>query len=165
MPTVNINRDYVHKTFGPIGRADLVAAAHITINGVTLPESSVRAVLNHGLQILQDAYAGSKSRNEAVGDFGKKLDKLLDGTLGARESSVDPVMTEALSIADGRVRAAMKAKGLKIGDYKPAVIRDIAKKLLDKDASIMETARANVAARTEAVPETDDLAADVLSSL
>lgn len=79
-----INRSFDHKTFGHIGDAQLEAEAVITLNGTVLPEASIMALLNHSLQYLQDAYAGSDTLAEAQGSFGKKLANLLAGTIGVR---------------------------------------------------------------------------------
>lgn len=104
-----INRNYVHKSFGAIGAVQLMGAIDgIRIDGTDLPESSIRALLNHGLQILQDAYAGADSAEKARTAFNDKLAKLLAGTLGTRNSS-DPVESKMWELAE----KAMRGKGLK----------------------------------------------------
>ncbi len=47
----------------------------------------IRAILNHGLQIFQDAYAGAKNADEATGSFTKKVAKAIAGELGIRSGS------------------------------------------------------------------------------
>jgi hypothetical protein len=80
-----IERNFAHKAFGAIGAAVLVAPdGDYTLDGNVLPESSVRHLLTFALQTLQDAYAGAKNADEAVGAFGTKYDKLVNGTMGVR---------------------------------------------------------------------------------
>lgn len=67
----------------------------------------------------------------------------------------DPVMAEAMNIARGQVRAAIKKKGLKLADVQATAITNAAKKLLEKNPEILELARARVE-ETKAV-STDDL--------
>lgn len=83
----SITRSFIHRAYGDIGKAELVAPeGPYVLNGTTLPESSVRHLLTFALQTLQDAYAGAKNADEAVGAFGTKLDKLLNGTIGTRSA-------------------------------------------------------------------------------
>lgn len=94
---MKIERDYVHKTFGSIGKATLEGEAILTLNGVELPAASVTALLNHGLQFLQDAYAGSKTTDEATSSFDKKLAKLLSGEFSVRGPRKAPLsMTDEI---------------------------------------------------------------------
>lgn len=83
---MQVKRTYEHKTYGTIGAVDLVAPdGPYTLNGTELPASSVQHLLTFALQTLQDAYAGAKDQSEATGNFNKKLDKLLSGTIGTRQ--------------------------------------------------------------------------------
>lgn len=74
--------------FGHIGAVTFtVPDGEYRLNGAVLPESSVRHLLEtYALQSLQDAYAGAKSTDEALGSFNKRLDALLNGTMGVRGS-------------------------------------------------------------------------------
>lgn len=109
MKNVNISRTFAHKTFGKIGAVELNADYEfIVIDGETLPESSVRALVNHGLQLLQDSYAGAKTADAARKSFNDKLAKLLEGKLGMRGSS-DPVESKMWELAE----KALRGKGLK----------------------------------------------------
>ena len=82
---MEIGRIYAHRAYGEVGNVVLECdLTRMTLNGNDIPELSMRAILRHGLQILQDAYAGAKSTDEAKAFFAKKLDKLLNGTLGER---------------------------------------------------------------------------------
>lgn len=74
----------------------------------------------------------------------------------------DPVMAEAMSIAKGIIRAALKKKGKKVSEVDPKAINDAAKKLIDRDHSITETAKARVAeAQAAASEDLSDLIADL----
>lgn len=80
-----INRAFVSRSFGDIGKVTLTAPdGDYAIDGKALPESSVAHLLTFALQTLQDAYAGAKDAAEAQGAFNGKLDKLLAGTIGTR---------------------------------------------------------------------------------
>ena len=92
---MKIEREYVHKAYGSIGKVVLDGESILTLNGVELPPASVLALLNHGLQFLQDAYAGSKNADEATASFDKKLAKLLSGEFNVRGPRKAP-----LSMAD-----------------------------------------------------------------
>lgn len=80
-----INRAFDHKAYGRIGIVEMSAQVEgIAINGKELPASSIEYLLTFALQNLQDAYAGADSADEAVARFEKKLDKLIEGTIGLR---------------------------------------------------------------------------------
>ena len=82
-----INRAFDHKTHGRIGIVEMSAGVSgISINGKELPASSIEYLLTFALQNLQDAYAGAESADDAKARFGKKLDRLIAGTIGAREA-------------------------------------------------------------------------------
>jgi hypothetical protein len=114
--TIVITRSYAHRTFGAIGSVELTApSGKYMLDGKELPEQSVNHLLTFALQTLQDAYAGADDAAEAIGTFGKKLNKLIAGTLGTRSSDgVD----EFTTVARQMVRAAMKSKlGAKSRDW------------------------------------------------
>jgi len=74
----------------------------------------------------------------------------------------DPVMAEAMSIAKGIIRAALKKKGKKVSEVDPKAINEAAKKLIDRDSTIVETAKARVAeAQAAASEDLSDLIADL----
>lgn len=106
---MEITRNYTHRTFGVIGAVTLSAPkGKYAINGNDLPESSVSHLLHFALQTLQDAYAGAKSTDEALGAFNGKLDKLLNGTIGTRGSGDGA--DERTRVARSVTMAAAKAK-------------------------------------------------------
>lgn len=113
---MQIVRAFEHKDFGKLGAVEIVFPANDwTLNDKALPSASIKAIVNHGLQILQDAYAGSKSAAEAQGDFDKKMDALFAGTIKSRQRSPqDRIEAEVLRLARNIVSAALKAKGLKM---------------------------------------------------
>ena len=105
------------------------------LNGKPLPESSVRAIINQGLQILQDTYAGvgkSKTLDEAKAAFDNKLEALIEGTVGQRAGGTGRSPLEAMmhTIARESLRALFKAEGK---PYKTFTERDA-----DEQAEILE---------------------------
>ena len=112
------NRSYTHRTYGKIGDVTFtVPKGKYAINGNELPESSVAHLMTFALQTLQDAYAGAKSTDEALGAFNGKLDKLLNGTIGTRGSGDGA--DERTRVARSVVMAAAKAKfGAKSPEWK-----------------------------------------------
>jgi hypothetical protein len=102
-------RTFTHRTFGPVGSVTFtVPKGKYAINGNELPESSVAHLMTFALQTLQDAYAGAKSTDEALGAFNGKLDKLLNGTIGTRGSGDGA--DERTRVARSVVMSAAKAK-------------------------------------------------------
>lgn len=87
MTKFNIARAFDHKTHGRIGLVNLEADVKtVTVDGKELPASSVEYLLTFALQNLQDAYAGADSAAEATARFEKKLARLIEGSIGVRES-------------------------------------------------------------------------------
>lgn len=102
-------RSYTHRTYGNIGAVTFgVPKGKFTLNGSELPEASVDHLMVFALQTLQDAYAGAKSTDEALGAFNGKLDKLLNGTIGTRGSGDGA--DERTRVARSVTMAAAKAK-------------------------------------------------------
>lgn len=112
------NRSYTHKTYGKIGDVTFsVPKGKFAINGTELPDQSVAHLMTFALQTLQDAYAGAKSTDEALGAFNGKLDKLLNGTIGTRGSGDGA--DERTRVARQIVRGLVKAKyGAKSSEWK-----------------------------------------------
>ena len=106
--TYIVNREFNHRTFGPIGSVRLSADATITLEGKELPGRSVEYLLTFALQSLQGAYAGAKSADEAKGAFLKKLDAVLEGTIGVRTGAAGvPAHWKYVREA---IRGALKAR-------------------------------------------------------
>lgn len=109
-------RNYTHRTYGNIGAVTFVAPnGKYTLNGTVLPEASVAHLMTFALQTLQDAYAGAKSTDEALGAFNGKLDKLLNGTIGTRVSGngADERTRVARSVTMSAAKAKFGAKSSK----------------------------------------------------
>lgn len=103
------NRTFTHRTFGAIGAVTFTAPnGKYAINGTVLPDASVAHLMTFALQTLQDAYAGAKSTDEALGAFNGKLDKLLNGTIGTRGTGDGA--DERTRVARSVVQQAAKAK-------------------------------------------------------
>lgn len=120
-----INRAYAHRVYGDIGSVAFSApGGDYVLNGNKLPESSVRHLLTFALQTLQDAYAGAKNADEAIGAFDGKLDKIIAGTLGTRSGGSG--MSERDKIARQTIRAWFTQEGNEdvsaknLADYKAA---------------------------------------------
>lgn len=74
----------------------------------------------------------------------------------------DPVMAEAMTIAKSRVRAAIKAKGIKQTDVTAAAVTEAARKFIAKNPQILEQARQRVEeAQAAATADLDDLVASM----
>lgn len=82
---MQVVREFVKREHGSIGRVVLESdVTTIKLNGKPVPEASIHYLLNFALQSLQDAYAGAKDLAEAQGLWAKKLDAIVDGTIGVR---------------------------------------------------------------------------------
>jgi hypothetical protein len=143
------NRTFTHRTFGNIGEvAFAVPKGKFTLNGHELPETSVAHLMVFALQTLQDAYAGAKSTDEALGAFNGKLDKLLNGTIGTRGSGDGA--DERTRVARQIVRGLVKAKfGSKSAEWATFTGLDDAA----QNAKLDELFAANEAALAGAVDE------------
>ncbi len=87
-----VDRTYKHREHGDIGSVQLIVEdGKWTINGNELPTASVHYLANFALQSFQDAYAGAKSQDEAIGAFNKKVDAVVNGTVGLRTGGVSDV--------------------------------------------------------------------------
>lgn len=103
------NRSFTHRIFGAIGAVTFeTPKGKYVLNGTELPDASVAHLMTFALQTLQDAYAGAKSTDEALGAFNGKLDKLLNGTIGTRASGDGA--DERTRVARSVTMAAAKAK-------------------------------------------------------
>lgn len=110
MTKFNIARAFDHKQHGRIGLVEVEAdVKSIAIGGKELPATSVEYLLTFALQNLQDAYAGADSAADAQGRWQKKLDRLLEGTIGVREAGDGAsAMTKAIR---GVIGESLRALG------------------------------------------------------
>ena len=82
---MKVTREFTHRTFGALGAVTLeIDGDRWTLNGKTLPASSVEHLATFALQTLQDAYAGAKDAGEARALWAKKRYKLIAGGIGVR---------------------------------------------------------------------------------
>lgn len=79
------------------------------LNGVELAPASKMHLANFALQTLQDAYAGATNMTEAKAAFEKKLDKILNGTIGMRGVGEDAIMRFVRAIIRPKLTGANKA--------------------------------------------------------
>lgn len=103
-------REFNHKRFGHLGKVVLESnVTTIKLNGKPVAESSIEYLLNFALQSLQDAYAGAENAEQAQGLWDKKLDAILNGTLGARSggAGVDEFTKTARSILKGKLKTQL----------------------------------------------------------
>lgn len=148
---MQIVRKYEHADYGSIGEVTLVVPeSGWTLNGKALSESSIRHLATFSLQSLQDAYAGAKTPADAEGNWGKKLDRILAGTIGTREGgSRDAVKARAIIIALRHVKVdtkgmeakdagkARRAAALKAIERNPAY-RSLAQAQIDQEKALGE---------------------------
>lgn len=103
----------------------------ITLNEKLLPTASIEYLLSYGLkQCLADSYSSAKDQAEFDAMLGKRIDKLIAGTMSIRESAspVDPFEAEVIRLAKIRLAAIAKKQGKTL----PKVATDEYKTLLDR---------------------------------
>lgn len=115
-------------------RADIAA---VTINGQVIPATSVEYLLNFAFQSLQDAYAGAKSMEESASLFDKKLEKLMNGTIGTRSagSGVDEITRVGRIVVGEILRAKNKAKWADLKELSPEDRNDALDEILSENAA------------------------------
>jgi hypothetical protein len=148
-------------------------AGTVDVDTSALPDDVYREALMQGLKtiaeramskITKEAYPNEAERKAAI--HAKAEANIADMYAGktkitgkaAAEKPKGAVMTEAMRLARNLVKDFMKSKKIKISTVKASEITKAAGVLLDKDPSIIETAKANLAARA-AQPITVDLSA------
>lgn len=103
-----------------------------------LPEASQRAIIAYGAQrFINDKLGGSDlTEEDAARAFDKIFLQLREGWEGRQRgpgASVDPVEREAQKQARGRIRQALKAKGLKAKDLPEGKMDELVKNMLESD--------------------------------
>lgn len=92
----------------------------VAVNWDDIPNASRDFVINYGLkQLFNDSIVSGKTDGERNGLLGKKLSKLMDGTLSVREGGTresDPIAKELTRLAT--LKTAAKFKGVKKPDLK-----------------------------------------------
>lgn len=103
---------------------------------------------NFAKKVKEAVEAGSFDQEAFQSEFSKYADTYAFGVRtggGGGGVTRDPVMSEALNIAKKIIREKIKAAGKKASTYTNEAITEAAKKLIDRDEKIMETAKARVA--------------------
>lgn len=88
-----------------------ITVTGMTIDGKDVPSASIERFIEHGLQILQDAYAGLGSYEDAKKAFDAKFEKLMAGTLGSRGGG--DAVDEETQVARELVRGSFAKKATK----------------------------------------------------
>lgn len=152
MTKFTIARTFDHKTFGRIGLVEMEADCKaITIGGKELPSASVEYLLTFALQNLQDAYAGAESADEAKARWQKKLDRLIDGSIGTRSvgDGASALQRMIRTVVGDMLRSAGKWKEVTEGkdDAERASLLDtiFEKQPEAKQAAIKATAEGRIA--------------------
>jgi len=99
---------------------------------------------NLASRIKEAKEAGSFDQSVFQGSVDDYADSYEFGVRTGGGRTGDPVMAEAMTIARDLVRKAIVKKGIKLADVKAASISALAKDLIGKNPSILETARARV---------------------
>lgn len=152
LETMTVARSYDHKDHGRIGTVTLEAAlGDVTLNGTALPQASVEYLLMFSLQSLQDAYAGADGADDAKARWEKKLDRLLEGSIGVRAAGDGAsAETKAIRGVIGDMLRAAKVWKAKIGsldeDKRAAALDAIFEgQSPEKQAALRDQAKARLA--------------------
>lgn len=119
MTKFEFTRSFIHRTFGDIGSVEVTGEATVALDGKALPDTSVQYLMNFALQSLQDAYAGAKDATEAGANWQKKLDALIEGTVGVRSGGggVDAMTKLCRAVAREILRSKMALAGKPYKDF------------------------------------------------
>lgn len=145
-------------------------AGEVEVDTANLPDAVYREALMQGLKAIaergmskltKEAYpdeaerkAAIKAKAEAnVQDMYAGKTKVTGAVAVKKASGAE--QTEAMRLARNLVKDAMKANSIKISHVKASEITSAAKLLLAQDPSILETAKANLAARAAAPAQID----------
>jgi len=140
----------------------------LDIDHAALPKAALEHAIMIGLRnILMDSHASitadeypdaSERESAARAMVDKKLAALMRGEVRVQSTREgDPVRAEAMRIAADIIKAALRKKGQKIADVDPKAIREAAGKLIERDATITERAKARVAEQKAASVDLSDL--------
>jgi hypothetical protein len=117
---------------------------------------NIRNNLSNEINELIEAAGGiekfdSKAGQKLVDEYAKDYEFYERKGGGFRSS--DPVEAEAMNIARGKVRDAIRNKGLKLSEVPTAKVTELARKLLDKNPALRERAKKIVEARQESAED------------
>jgi len=117
---------------------------------------------NFAKRVKDATEAGAFDQDAMQSEFDAYAAEYQFGVRTGGGATRDPVMSEALNIARGMIRAALKKKGLAQKSVEPAVITAKAKELIGKRPEIMELAKTRVAeAQAAASDDLSDFVSDV----
>ena len=138
-------------------------AGDISVDTAQLPDDVYREALMQGLKAIAErnmskitkaAYPDDNERKAAIKAKAEaNVKDMYDGKVKitgkakAKSGEDKATMTEAMRLARNLVKDAIKAAKGKISHYKASEITVAAKAFIEKDPSIIETAKANLAAR------------------
>ncbi len=132
----------------------------------TMPANALQHVIYIGLRnVLMDSHASITHESNpddlteaATAMAEKKLAALMAGEVRvASTREGDPVKAEAIRLASAIIKTALRKKGKKLSDVDPKAIREAAVKLLERDATITERAKASVEQARAASVDVGDL--------
>lgn len=97
----------------------------------------------------------SKAQAAALAQAEKNVEAINAGTVrktGAKAAgkASGATMTEAMRLARALIKDQMKAQGIKVSHVEASEITRYAKQLVEADSSLLETAKANIEARSKA---------------
>lgn len=158
----NVARDFAHKQHGAIGSVKLSATVgSVELDGKALPDRSIEYLLTFALQSLQDAYAGADNAEDAQAKFDKKLESIVQGTIGVRTGGGGLTEMQKVSRAVARemIRAAYAKAGKAYGDFTSLSTADQNEKLdsvVDKHREVVEAeAKKRIAAKSKIADAVD----------
>lgn len=134
----------------------------VVINTDNIPQAVYEEALLQGLKVLVNRGMSKITKSnhpdatelasEAQLQAEKNVTAILEGKIkfsgGAKvKKASGAVMTEAMRLARNLIKDAMKREGIKISHVKASEITSAAKAYLEQDATLIETAKANLEAR------------------
>ena len=113
-----------------------------TVGFFDLPLESQHAIIHYGAQrFINDKLGGADlGQEEAAEKFDEILAQLRKGWIdrrgtGGGGASVDPIQRKMAELARDRIRAALKAKGIKMKDVPKEKMAELIAGMVEKDAN------------------------------
>lgn len=117
---------------------------------------------NFAKRVKEATDNGSYSQEALQEEFSKYAEDYEFGVRTGGGAPRDPVMQEAMNIARGQIKAALKKKNRKLSEIDASAITEAAKKLIAKTPAIMDLAKQRVAeAQAAASDDLDDMISDL----
>lgn len=96
-------------------------------------------------EVLEKLGGAENLTDEGLEELQKDFDSYQDGyefgVRGGGREAMDPVFSQALKLAEGKVKEALKNKGHKLADVGREKIRELAEQAVDSNPAFMESAR------------------------